>query len=53
MSYQIASIFTIMGERVAGMSELKTPQGPQNTHKIYIFFTGLAQTLEKMVYELF
>ena len=61
MSYQIASLFHMyidMGERIAGKQDRFSliiedpPQGPQNTPKIYIFFTFWPIN-EKMVFKLF
>ena len=61
MSYQIASLFHMyidMGERIAGKQDrfsliIEDPlQGPQNTPKIYIFFTFWPIN-EKMVLKLF
>ena len=61
MSYQIASLFHMyidMGETIAGKQDRFSliiedpPQGPQNTPKIYIFFTFWPIN-EKMVFKLF
>ena len=58
MSYQIASLFHMyidMGGMIAGNQDrfsLITPQGPQNTPKIYIFF-AFWPINEKMVFKLF
>ena len=60
MSYQIASLFHMyiyMGERIAGKQDRFSviiedpPQGPQNTPKIYIFFTFLSIN-EKMGFQI-
>ena len=57
MSYQIASLFHMyidMGERIAGKQDRFSLiiEGPQNTPKIYIFFTFWPIN-EKMVFKLF